>query len=419
MLGNAPLQYRLRISQPGDHFEREADATANRVVNGQPAPPITPLQGHLALRQEEEEETAQAKLVQRQGMEEEEILQAHAMEEEEEAMQAKCACGGGPGCTCGENDTGEAPIQRASAPTIAQATQGGQPLAPHIRARLEPRFGADFRQVRIHTSDTADQSARALNALAYTRGNDIVFRKGAYAPESVAGQRLLAHELTHVVQQGGGSRAVQQHTLQRKVVDARVSCHTTPRTYPIFTVIGTTDPVGIIRAADSRAITLLTNVIEELTHIRNAIRGGEEPNWPLISDGLAIAMRRYLRLNPDNAAVWRGTGPGTVFRVIRWLRNIRRTLQGGWLRYTCIGPDCAANDWAYTYVGVSRVYLCRRFWSDTLDNQALTLIHEVSHIYYGTEDVGGGIGNAHCLEQFLTEANGLTITPDLIGSCRT
>ena len=258
-----------------------------------------------------------------------------------------------------------------------------------------------------------------MNALAYTRGNDIVFRKGMYAPESTAGQRLLAHELTHVVQQRGGSRAVQQQAIQRKVVDARVSCHGYPRTYPIFTVIGTTDPVGVIRAADSRAITLLTNVIDELTHIRNAIIGGEEPNWPLISDGLADAMRRYLRLDANNAAVWRGTGPRTVFMAIRWLRNIRRTLQGGWLRYTCIGTDCEADDWAYTYVGVHRLYLCRHFWTDTLDNQALTLIHEVSHIYYGTDDVGGGIGNAHCLEQFVTEANGLAVSPGFIGSCRT
>lgn len=83
------------------------------------------------------------------------------------------------------------------------AVGGGRPLTREQRTYFEPRFGADFGQVRLHTDGSADSAARAVGALAYTRGYDIVFRKGEYRPESSAGRRLLAHELTHVVQQRG------------------------------------------------------------------------------------------------------------------------------------------------------------------------------------------------------------------------
>src|SRR5439155_15454735 len=84
-----------------------------------------------------------------------------------------------------------------------QARRGrGQPLPTSVRAFFEPRFEHDFSQVRVHTDAHAAESAQAVQALAYTVGSDIVFGAGQYAPATTAGQRLLAHELTHVVQQG-------------------------------------------------------------------------------------------------------------------------------------------------------------------------------------------------------------------------
>jgi hypothetical protein len=80
-----------------------------------------------------------------------------------------------------------------------------RPLDPATRAAMEPRFGHDFSQVRIHTGQQAHASARAVNANAYTVGRDIVFGRDRYSPGSSEGQRLLAHELTHVVQQGAWS----------------------------------------------------------------------------------------------------------------------------------------------------------------------------------------------------------------------
>lgn len=78
----------------------------------------------------------------------------------------------------------------------------GQPLDAQTRAFMEPRFGHDFGNVRVHTDAKASESAKAVNAHAYTSGTNLVFDAGKYAPQSAAGQRLLAHELTHVIQQG-------------------------------------------------------------------------------------------------------------------------------------------------------------------------------------------------------------------------
>ena len=77
----------------------------------------------------------------------------------------------------------------------------GQQLDTQTRAFMEPRFGHDFGRVRVHTDAKSAESARAVNALAYTVGSDVVFGEGQFAPQTTEGQRLVAHELTHVAQQ--------------------------------------------------------------------------------------------------------------------------------------------------------------------------------------------------------------------------
>jgi peptidoglycan hydrolase-like protein with peptidoglycan-binding domain len=89
-------------------------------------------------------------------------------------------------------------------PGQASELGGGAPLERPVRTRMEGRFGHDFGEVRVHTGTAADHSARSFGALAYTRGRDVVFSRGQYAPHTPSGQRLLAHELAHVVQQRGG-----------------------------------------------------------------------------------------------------------------------------------------------------------------------------------------------------------------------
>ncbi len=81
---------------------------------------------------------------------------------------------------------------------------GGAPLDNDTRGFMESRLGADFNDVRVHTDATASESARSVQAHAYTVGSDVVFQSDKYAPESESGKRMLAHELTHVVQQRSG-----------------------------------------------------------------------------------------------------------------------------------------------------------------------------------------------------------------------
>jgi len=132
-------------------------------------------------------------------------------------LQRKCGCGSHSSSgECGEcakkkgslqrkNDSSAEPLR---VPSIVGDVlrSSGQPLDAGTRSFMEPRFGRDFSAVRVHTDSRAAESARAVNARAYTVGNNIAFAAGRYAPRSQDGMKLLAHELTHTIQQGSGSR---------------------------------------------------------------------------------------------------------------------------------------------------------------------------------------------------------------------
>jgi hypothetical protein len=133
-------------------------------------------------------------------------------------IQRQCSCGGS-GSSGGEcEECKKDAVQRKASGTSEPATattaatapaivhevlrSPGQPLDAQTRAFMEPRFGHDFSKVRIHTDARAAESAQAVSAHAYTAGRDVVFGRGQYSPSTQAGRILLAHELTHVVQQG-------------------------------------------------------------------------------------------------------------------------------------------------------------------------------------------------------------------------
>ncbi len=126
-------------------------------------------------------------------------------------LQRKCACGGSPGPSGECEACRKKRLQRKcghaaepmGVPSIVYDVlrSPGQPLDSGTRAFFEPRFGHDFSQVRVHTDARAAESARSVNALAYTVGRDVVFGREGYRPGSESGRRLVGHELTHVVQQ--------------------------------------------------------------------------------------------------------------------------------------------------------------------------------------------------------------------------
>ena len=155
------LQARLAINKPGDRFEQEANATADRVIQQKSMSP---------------QRLAASAPVQKVVRQEIQCLQ--------------------------EVHSGQ---QQAAELTFSQLTHGsdgGFPLGPGVNARMTSVVGADFSKVRIHTDQKAISMSRSLNAHAFTYGKDIYFNAGMYNPDTVSGQHLLAHELTHVVQQG-------------------------------------------------------------------------------------------------------------------------------------------------------------------------------------------------------------------------
>ncbi len=130
-------------------------------------------------------------------------------------LQRKCACGGTPGPTGECEECRKKRLQRkasqpstfnpqpSEAPPIVHEVlrSPGQPLDPDARAFMEPRFGHDFSKVRVHSDAKAAESARAVNALAYTVGQHVVVGSQGVSSQTVAGRSLLAHELTHTIQQ--------------------------------------------------------------------------------------------------------------------------------------------------------------------------------------------------------------------------
>jgi pimeloyl-ACP methyl ester carboxylesterase len=130
-------------------------------------------------------------------------------------LQRKCACGGAAGLSGQCEECGEKRLSlqhrvagpaTGLAPPIVHEVLGspGQPLDPATRAYMEPRFGHDFSRVRVHADARAAKSADTVSALAYTVGQNVVFASGQYAPATTSGGMLLAHELTHVMQQQHG-----------------------------------------------------------------------------------------------------------------------------------------------------------------------------------------------------------------------
>jgi hypothetical protein len=129
-------------------------------------------------------------------------------------LQRACDCDGGDCSNCKAKGAEE--VQRSAAPDAATEAgvppvvhdvlrSSGQPLDPAFRASFEPRFGQDFSGVRVHTDSQAATAAESIQAKAFTSGPSIVFGAGQYAPHQPQGQELLAHELTHVVQQGASA----------------------------------------------------------------------------------------------------------------------------------------------------------------------------------------------------------------------
>ena len=197
-------QTKLTIGQSNDKYEHEAGRVADEAMR-MPNP-----QGHtgLSVSSQPPPQSPRIQPIQIQRMcpecEEEQALQRQP-EEEEEELQAK-------------EMSGQTPKVTPNVEFRINSLKGeGQQLDSVTRSFFEPRFGHDFSQVRVHADSAASETAKAINARAYTVGNNVVFADGQFDSHNLEGQKLLAHELTHVVQQRAGIMRAPDSLLELEV----------------------------------------------------------------------------------------------------------------------------------------------------------------------------------------------------------
>lgn len=194
------VQAKLTVNEPGDMYEQEADAMADRVMRISSNEAVKPVTGLIGT-----------------------------------SLQRKCA-------HCEEEEKRRKPVMRKTdagnsgmfvsysfATSFLNASKGGGSSLPQgTRSFMENAFSTDFSDVRLHTGDKASEMSKEINAKAFTYGNDIYFKEGQYNPGSDEGKQLLAHELTHVVQQNLAINKTGGIRRQPDVTEARSagSCYT-------------------------------------------------------------------------------------------------------------------------------------------------------------------------------------------------
>ncbi|BAZ03820.1 eCIS core domain-containing protein [Calothrix sp. NIES-3974] len=234
-----PIQAKLTIGEPGDKYEQEADRVASQVVEQINTPaPAQSTQGQMVQRQGGEEEESQAKP---------EITALQPQGENKQELQAKSNL-----------QHGEASTDLTSA--INTVRGGGQPLDAGLQRSMGQVMGADFSRVRVHTDTQADQLNRSIQAKAFTTGQDVFFRQGAYEPGSRGGQELIAHELTHVVQQNGGvvMRSPQMQEQLQPHPDKKTPARIV-QTQNTQVIQLATDPVGNFASYDAANLQIVSN----------------------------------------------------------------------------------------------------------------------------------------------------------------
>lgn len=213
-------------------------------------------------------------------------------------LQRQCACGKSAKLTgdCRECQDKRLTLQRRGTnqiepvevpPIVHEVLNSpGQPLDLNTRAFMESRFGHDFSQVRVHTDTKAAESAWAVNALAYTVGRDVVFGTGQYAPHSTEGRRLVAHELTHVIQQVADAGNSLQVGLAHDVAENEAA--------KVATIITTNQAVTVNNHVASTIV--MRQQENENPGLLGTVGGGllgefnEDPNFAMIGVDFAVSL---------------------------------------------------------------------------------------------------------------------------------
>jgi hypothetical protein len=354
------IQPKLSVNEPGDHYEQEADAMADRVMRmSMPSmgesPFFKPAQTGIQRKCE------------------------HC--EEEEKLHRKESSGAE---THGGNELDS---------YVGSLGSSGQALPESSRQFFESRFGQDFSNVRIHTDSVAAKSAQSINALAYTTGNNIVFNNGQYSPESDSGKKLMAHELTHVVQQEGSiSRKIQ------RALGVRTRCTANADSAPA-------DPRTALQAANDRAVltSLGTSLLlfSESLFIQDATFGASSTFTfyrRRFGDPVAVGAKFRNRFNNTLHDTLLKAQASELQFLSKRLETISHFLEGN-IHFKCTGTTTTTIGSCTHHCGASTVLascsaghgsemaICPGFWGvGAPDQQAIGMIHEISHMLFHLGD---------------------------------
>jgi hypothetical protein len=357
-------------------------------------------------------------------------------------LQRKCACGqhttGGAECDdCKKKN--ESSIQRrassagpAAVPPIVDEVlrSPGQPLDTGTRAFFEPRFGRDFSQVRTHRDPQAGESAKAVNAHAYTVGNQIVFGPSQPKPETETGRRLMAHELAHVMQQGGTqdgtdgptriSDPAEQSERQAEAAGDQVMREATPSE-----LFAPSDGVLQRDAADRKSsgkpgggkgeveVRLAfegkcphpEKIAEAIPGARTMLATAENwfINYPFLDPAQQQFFDSIMQAHfGSNSSAARGR---VHSRIIRMARIMDAAMNGG-VTFDCgTGKPDKCNEGPYSMFVRRKerntIHVCPDYFKAGLDERRFLLIHESAHMAGALVDhylvQAGPIGKAECL----------------------
>jgi hypothetical protein len=319
---------------------------------------------------------------------------------------------------------------------------------------MEPRFGHDFSGVRVHTDAKSAESARAVNAMAYTVGQDVVFASGQYVPQAGAGRWLLAHELAHVIQQqpaasgepldlgDPGDRSEHEadvmadaidagmapqspvatglSRLARKAVPGKVHCTTGQQGAPA-------DPVATLTDAESHAQGLAgaAAVLAEVGSAAATI------DIDVTTTGVGQSYQARFGLPPAVRGGFMNRLTGNVVKTrnqaisqeLELLSNRLQLIADGFdqeIHYKCIDRetafmgctcDCVDAD-ACACGGIGAIFLCPGFWG-LGDNMSTLLIHEAAHMIWLNVHHSGNYRDASCYANFVADILGAPLTgPD-------
>ncbi len=260
---------KLAVNKPGDKFEQEADKMADKVMR-MPAP----------AKEEKPQRQPEEKV---QKKENDKLQKAQAPEEK---LQRK----GGDGVPAVSGE-----VQSA----IRSKTAGGQPMSSDVRSYMEPRFNADFSNVRVHSDPESASLSNQLSARAFTYQNHVFFSRDQYQPGNSEGKQLLAHELTHTIQQG--------HAVQRS---PQVSTTTTP---PPVQRLGIQDALDYFadKASNIPGYTMLTFLL-----------GFNPINMRSVSRTAANLLRALIELIPGGHLITQALdNHGVINKAATWVEQ--------------------------------------------------------------------------------------------------